>query len=438
LLCVLASMKHRPRIDLGYHPISVRKTVRYPKAYFPHAWQQRWFLPLICGVLTLMLVMAIGLRGSLFAAPRTLLNQASPSPVVHPSITPVVIPTAIPAATSSPSSEPSPVPSKTPKVEPSPKKQPIVQRSFLIAPKFQGKVFKLATVPKTQKVVALTFDDGPWEKATPQILEILKKNRIKATFFWIGKHLLLYPEVARQVLNDGHVVGNHTWSHLYTDVEPAIAAREIDNTSALMTKLVGVKSNLFRPPGGRLKNGLVEYATKRKYLIALWSVDPRDSHLPIKAEQIVEAVLKEIQPGGVILLHDGGGDRSATIKALPLLISQLRVKGYKFVTLPELVKLSGQPSKPADSKTAPAKTPPAKVVPPKVTPSKPSPLPEPSSSPAQPTKVPEIPQPPVPSDSRPSSSPAELNPPITPSPSSLPTPQPPTPAPSVPILLPPQ
>jgi peptidoglycan-N-acetylglucosamine deacetylase len=429
-------MKNRPKVDPSYLPISVRKTVLYPQAHAPRVSQRRCFFLLAYCVLTLTLAIAVGLGGSLFAAPRTLLNQASPSPAEQPSITPVVIPTATPAVTSSPSSGPSPVPSKTPKVEPSPKKQPIVRRSFLIAPKFQGTVFKLATVPKTQKVVALTFDDGPWEKATPQILEILKKNRIKATFFWIGKHLLLYPEVARQVLNDGHVVGNHTWSHLYTDVDPAIAAREIDNTSALMSKLVGVKSNLFRPPGGRLKNGLVEYATKRKYLITLWSIDPRDSHLPIKAEQIVEAVLKEIQPGGVILLHDGGGDRSATIKALPLLISQLRAKGYKFVTVPELLKLSGQPSKPTDSKVTPPKTSPAKTAPSKVTPPKSSPSPEPSPSPAQPIKVPEIPQPPEPSESRPSSSPAELIPTATSSP--LSTPSSPTPSPSGSVLLPPQ
>jgi peptidoglycan/xylan/chitin deacetylase (PgdA/CDA1 family) len=425
-------MKKRP-IDLSYLPISVRKTVRYPKDYSSYTLRPRWFVPIVCGALALMLVMGVGSQGSLFAAPQELLNQASPT--AQPSVSPTVIPTVTPAATPSPSSSPSPTPPKTPKVNASPKGQPIVRRNFLVAPKFQGTVFKLATVPKTQKVVALTFDDGPWEKATPQILEVLKKNRIKATFFWIGKHLLLYPEVARQVLDDGHVVGNHTWSHLYTDVEPAIAAREIDNTSALMTKLLGVRTNLFRPPGGRLKNGLVEYATKRKYLIALWSIDPRDSHLPIKAEQIVDTVLKEIQPGGVILLHDGGGDRSATIKALPVLISRLRTKGYKFVTLPELLKLSGQPPKPTDSKAAPSKAPPAKAAPSKVTPSKASPSPKPSQLPALPTKVPEMPpsQSPVPSESRPSVSPAD---PATLSPSL--TPLPPTPVPSAPVLLPPQ
>jgi peptidoglycan/xylan/chitin deacetylase (PgdA/CDA1 family) len=193
---------------------------------------------------------------------------------------------------------------------------------------------------KKEKVVALTFDDGPWSSTT-QVLEILKKNKIKATFFWIGKHLQMYPEIAKKVVADGHTIGNHTWSHLYKSMEPDQVKAEVDNTTASIFKKTGAKTVFFRPPGGELKNGLVEYAVGKKYVTALWSVSPGDAKKGVSTEQIVSDVVKNARSGSVILLHDGGGDRSKTIEALPQIIVQLRAKGYKFISLPELLRIPG-------------------------------------------------------------------------------------------------
>jgi peptidoglycan-N-acetylglucosamine deacetylase len=197
---------------------------------------------------------------------------------------------------------------------------------------------------KKEKLVALTFDDGPWTSTT-EVLEILKKNKIKATFFWIGKHLQMYPEIAKQVVADGHTIGNHTWSHLYKSMDPDQVKAEIDNTTASIYKKTGAKTIFFRPPGGELKNGLVEYAAGKKYVTALWSVAPGDAKKGSTSEQIVSNVVENARSGSVILLHDGGGDRTETLKALPEIIHQLRAKGFKFVSLPELLRMPGAKAK---------------------------------------------------------------------------------------------
>ncbi|AFY62161.1 polysaccharide deacetylase family protein [Synechococcus sp. PCC 6312] len=229
---------------------------------------------------------------------------------------------------------------------------PAATLSFLGPSQFRGKTVAQVKVPAGQKVIALTFDDGPWGKSTTDVLEILAKHDVKATFFWIGAHLQRYPEVAKQVVKTGHAVGNHTWNHTYKPVTEEVAIKEIENTSFLIAKTTKAQTRLFRPPGGILNNGLVAYAAKKNYTTLMWSVDPHDSAAKITSEDIIKRVLSQAKPGGIILLHDGGGDRQATIKALPTIISKLKAKGYSFVTIPELLGLGGGAPKPTPTPVA--------------------------------------------------------------------------------------
>ncbi|AFY54981.1 putative xylanase/chitin deacetylase [Rivularia sp. PCC 7116] len=203
---------------------------------------------------------------------------------------------------------------------------------------FNSKVIYEIKPIKNKKVIALTFDDGPWEKTTQQTLDILKKNNVKATFFVVGKALQNNPRLGKQIVADGHAIANHTWNHWYHFMNPQVAAFEIDKTTELIYKVTGVKTNLFRPPGGHLSNGLVAHAKNKKYATLMWSADSRDFQKPAPAT-MVNTVLKNARPGGIVLLHDGGGDRTNTVKALPQIINKLRQQGYSFVTIPELLEM---------------------------------------------------------------------------------------------------
>ena len=217
-------------------------------------------------------------------------------------------------------------------------KQVQAELGAFIPTRFQGQTLKEVKLPSNEKVIALTFDDGPWPKTTEQILKILKQNNVKATFFLLGQPLQAYPHLGKLVVKDGHAVTNHTWNHWYRKMDSATAASEIDKTAELIYKTTGVKTSIFRPPGGILNNGVVDYAKKKKYFIALWSADSTDYNR-VTAPTMVKKVLKEAQPGGMVLMHDGGGDRTHTVKALPQIIKELKKRGYKFVTVPELLEM---------------------------------------------------------------------------------------------------
>lgn len=209
--------------------------------------------------------------------------------------------------------------------------------NFAVPARFQGVTVSQGKLTGGQKAIALTFDDGPWPTGTEQILSILKKNNIKATFFWVGRYLQTYPEIGKKVAMAGHAIGNHTWSHQYFKYNEAAAAREIDRTSALIEELTGVKTSMFRPPAGILTNGLVDYAQKQKFAVVMWSADSMDWRA--STPSVFDNVLNQANNGGIVLMHDGGGNRSKTVEALPNIIAEFRKRGYKFVTVPELLEM---------------------------------------------------------------------------------------------------
>ncbi|GAC1467701.1 MAG: hypothetical protein NVS2B14_13750 [Chamaesiphon sp.] len=215
--------------------------------------------------------------------------------------------------------------------------------------RFQGKTLAEAKLPPNDKVIALTFDDGPWPRSTEQVLSILKQHNIKATFFLIGQNVKNYPQLAIKDVAEGHVIANHTWSHSYSHFSPDGAAREIEDTAALIYKTTGVTTTIFRPPGGLLHNGPADYAKKQKYFISLWSADSRDWQ-GVTVPKLIDNVLKEAHPGGIVLMHDGGGNRSHTVEALPTIIAKLKNRGYSFVTVPELLDLEDKELTGTDAK----------------------------------------------------------------------------------------
>ncbi|MEG4803943.1 polysaccharide deacetylase family protein [Microcoleus sp. ARI1-B5] len=221
--------------------------------------------------------------------------------------------------------------------------EPKEQRLTFVPPEqFQGTTVFEGKVQDSEKVIALTVDDGPWPETTEQMLDIFKQNDVKATFFWIGKSLESSPEIARRVVAEGHAIGNHTWHHWYDPMDAATAANEIDRTAKLIYETTGVKTSFFRPPGGVLNNGLAKYAKEQNYSVVMWSVTSADTDPRAQPSAFVENVLKGAKPGAIVLMHDGGGDRSRTIKALPEMIAGLKQQGYRFVTVPELLEMQEQ------------------------------------------------------------------------------------------------
>ncbi|MBW4601425.1 MAG: polysaccharide deacetylase family protein [Calothrix sp. FI2-JRJ7] len=214
-----------------------------------------------------------------------------------------------------------------------------VQKGLSEVPaRFRGATIAEANLAPSEKVIALTFDDGPWPQSTPAVLDILKKNNIKATFFIVGQMLKEHPDMGKRVVAEGHVIANHTWHHWYHYMNPQAAAFEIDNTSNLIYEVTGVRTTLFRPPGGIKTNGPYAYAKNQKYATIMWSSDSSDYARP-SVPKLISNVMREAKPGGIVLMHDGGGNRSNTVAALPEIINTFRKQGYRFVTVPELLEM---------------------------------------------------------------------------------------------------
>jgi peptidoglycan-N-acetylglucosamine deacetylase len=205
---------------------------------------------------------------------------------------------------------------------------------------------QLGAVPKK---LAITFDDGPDPRWTPKILDILKEKNVPASFFVIGEEASKSPGLLRREYAEGHSIGNHTYTHpVYDEISPTQLRWELNLTQRLIESTLGVKSILFRPPYGI--DHQPEYAEEvaqlpiaqdMGYLIVGQKIDPHDWRQPygtqVPAQEIIDGVLQQANAGNIILFHDGGGDRSQTVAALPVIIDELRARGFQFVPVPALL-----------------------------------------------------------------------------------------------------
>jgi peptidoglycan/xylan/chitin deacetylase (PgdA/CDA1 family) len=184
--------------------------------------------------------------------------------------------------------------------------------------------------------VALTFDDGP-SIYTPQVLSILQANSIHATFFCVGEWVSYYPNYVQQEYSAGNVVGNHTWDHPdLTTLSTTDVQTQINKTSTLIQQTIGVQPTLFRPPYGAINASVKGQIAQMNLTPVLWNIDTQDWTRP-GSDAIVNAVVGQAGNGDIILMHDGGGDRSQTVAALPRIIQGLRARGLQMVTVPQLI-----------------------------------------------------------------------------------------------------
>jgi peptidoglycan/xylan/chitin deacetylase (PgdA/CDA1 family) len=195
-------------------------------------------------------------------------------------------------------------------------------------------VFEPSGPQHTPEVVALTFDDGPWPDSTTKILGILRQEHVPATFFLVGQQVRRHPDLLRQEVEAGVALGTHSFSHPqpFGQLSDDRIDQEIDDGLAALADS-GVHTRLFRPPGGDIAPAVLASAKRRGLRTVLWTVDPSDWRRGTSPDQIVERVLSGTKPGSIVLLHDGGGDRSATVAALPRIIKGLKQRRLAFTTL---------------------------------------------------------------------------------------------------------
>lgn len=198
--------------------------------------------------------------------------------------------------------------------------------------------------PNREKMVALTFDDGPSPVWTPKILDELKRAGVKATFFMLGEHVEKYPDVARRVAQEGHEIGNHSFDHhvlIYYKMDEI--EREIKDTQRAIKDATGKTTTYFRPPKAWLTREEKKKINELGYEVVLWSLNSKD-WVTFDDKYMREYIVRNIRPGDIILFHDSGGvfsteggDRHETVITIYRLTEKLREKGYKLVTISELL-----------------------------------------------------------------------------------------------------
>jgi len=180
------------------------------------------------------------------------------------------------------------------------------------------------------KAIALTIDDGPSPVYTPQVLRVLEKYGVRATFSMVGESVSRYPAIAREVADAGHTIINHTWDHARLTALSASRQRaEIAGATDAIHAATGVHPRMFRAPYGVWSREALAYCASERLVPLDWSVDPRDWSRPGVSE-IVRTIMRTTRSGSIILEHDGGGDRSQTVAALKVVIPRLIGEGYRF------------------------------------------------------------------------------------------------------------
>lgn len=192
--------------------------------------------------------------------------------------------------------------------------------------------------PSQPKQVYLTFDDGPCEPFTSRVLDALKEGKAKATFFVCGRNVERHPLLSRCTMEDGHSIGNHTYSHSKMRTFFSSWGKEIAETELAIEETTGVGTRIFRPPWGTTRPWLGRELRIKGYRTFLWDVKANDWVETIQTWAIIDMVVKRVRPGSVVLLHDGErslerSDRSRTAEAVPHIIEQLSARGYSFERL---------------------------------------------------------------------------------------------------------
>ncbi|KIL42386.1 hypothetical protein SD70_00130 [Gordoniibacillus kamchatkensis] len=273
-------------------------------------------------------------------------GKAEPAPVPPPVPSPAA-PAAADRSRQAPPASADRKPAAKPKKERGDKKsipvqqQRVAQKALSLGQLRQkySSSFKVSGSPAENKI-ALTFDDGPDDKFTVQVLDTLKQYNVKATFFVIGFRAKQHPELIARMVREGHVVGNHSYNHanLPKLSDPSFE-QQVEHTQAVLKSLIGYEPKLFRPPYGAVNENQVKWAAEHQFLIVNWNVDSLDWK-GLSEEQVTRNILSSTRAGSIVLQHCGGGgtqDLSGTVKALPTVIKQLKSKGYQFVTVPELL-----------------------------------------------------------------------------------------------------
>jgi len=209
------------------------------------------------------------------------------------------------------------------------------------------------SVSTQRKAVAFTFDDGPKPEHALPLLDMLNELQIKATFFLVGQEIKNQIDIVKRISDQGHEVANHSYTHRrFPPLSPADMSQELQQTNALIRRATGRSPRFFRPPGGQFNPAIVAMATSHGLTTILWDVNAKDyttdpTRFPIPDEwrrpsgvihprdAITEAILQDVKPGSIVLMHNGGD----ILRALPKIVSQLRGKGYEIVTVGELMQM---------------------------------------------------------------------------------------------------
>jgi len=195
-------------------------------------------------------------------------------------------------------------------------------------------------VPVSDKYIAMTFDDGPQPQNTPRLLDMLRARNIKATFYMVGSNVDLYPQVVRRVVAEGHEIGNHSYTHrLFSKMSDSEIRTELTRTRDAVMHAAGVQPRTLRPPyGGMLQRQREWVNAEFGYPIILWSVDPLDWKKP-GPSVVCARILSATTAGSIVLAHDLHGQ---TVDAMPATLDELLQRGFKFVTVSQLLAMKAE------------------------------------------------------------------------------------------------
>jgi len=196
-------------------------------------------------------------------------------------------------------------------------------------------------VPTDEKLIALTFDDGPHPRTTPLILDLLKTYEAKATFFVVGNRIEKYKAMVKRQADEGHEVANHTYNHIFFDKQFRLdtIVDEIVKTKNKIYEVTGQTCKWFRPPGGFINDTVVKVAKEHGYTVVLWSwhQDTNDWRSP-GVSKIADKVLNNARNGDIVLLHDNVKGSMQTVEALKIVLPELKARGFRIVTVSELME----------------------------------------------------------------------------------------------------